>query len=95
MAGGHGECELTEGIADGVDLFADLNAFTVTDDDGREAGGIDLQNGNIVFFLNADDGGIIGLAVVEHDRNLVIALICSLDDMVVCNYISVSGNDKA
>ena len=91
MAGGHGECELTEGIADGVDLFADLNAFTVAHFNGGEAG----QNGNIVFFLNADDGGIIGLAVVEHDRDLVIALICSLDDMVVCNYISVSGNDKA
>ena len=95
MAGGHGECELTEGIADGVDLFADLNAFTVAHFNGGEAGGIDLQNRNIVFFLNADDGGVIGLAVVEHDRDFVIALICSLDDMVVCNYISVGGNDKA
>ena len=95
VAGAHGELQLAQGIAHGVDCFAHAEAVTVAKGGGREVCGIYFQNGDIVAFLHADDAGVIAGAVMEDHRDILPAGIGILNHMVVGDNVAVFGDDKA
>jgi hypothetical protein len=64
-AGGHGAGE-AEGVADGVDFLADGEFGRVGKSDGLEVGRGDLQKGEVVDLVLADDFGLVAVFVAEH-----------------------------
>src|SRR5271157_2595115 len=64
---GSGEAER---IADGIDFLADLQIGRVAEDHRLQVGGFDLDYGQVMRLVGADDGGLIFLAVVQRHFNL-------------------------
>ena len=60
----------SEGIADGIDFLPDLKMRGVAERHGLKVGRFDLDDGEIVRAVGADDGGAIFLAVAERDFDL-------------------------
>jgi len=69
-AAGHGSVEDAEGIADGEDLLADLEAGAGAESDGLEVGSLDLNDGEVVGLVGSDDGGRVVLFVSRMTSNL-------------------------
>jgi len=61
-AGGHGAAE-AEGIADGVDFLADIEAGGSGERDGLQIGRIDLEEGEVVDFIGSDNACLIAAFV--------------------------------
>src|SRR5699024_686831 len=69
---GHGEGQLTQGVADGKDLIPHLEVSGAAEGDRGQGvlAGIDLQHGQIVVLVSADDFSGVGAAVVEGDFHI-------------------------
>ena len=68
-AGGHGAAE-TEGIADGVDLLTDLEIARAGEDGGDEVRRVDLEKGEVVQAIFADDLSLVAMLVVGLDLDV-------------------------
>ena len=90
-AGSLGEGELTQGVADGGDFLPHQHVAGSADDHGGQAGGVDLDNGDVVGLFPADVGGVILGAVYEGNLDGT----GPVDDVVVGEDITVLGDDKA
>ncbi len=80
-----------EGIADGIDFLADLQIGRVAEGHRLQVGGFDLDYGQVVRLVGADDGGLICLAVVECDLDLARFG----DDVIVGEDVSFFVDDEA
>ena len=90
-AGRHRKCQLTQRIADGDDLFADLNLVGVTDGHSLKAGCVDFQKRHIVHFVRTDDFCVVFVAVIELDGDARRAF----DNVVICHDVAVARQDEA
>jgi hypothetical protein len=88
-AAGEGSGE-AEGIADGVDLLADLQIGGVAERHRLQIGSFDLDDGQIVRLVGADDGGLVFLAVVQRDFDLAGVS----DDVIVGEDVSFFIDDE-
>ena len=93
--GGHREVQLAERVADGVDQIAHGEGIAVAEADGLEAVRVDLEHGDVVVFLIADDRGGIARAVVEDHVDVLVVLRGQLDHVVVGEDITVLRDDEA
>ena len=87
----HREGQLAERVADRGDRLADLHAAGLSDHDRLEIRALDLDDGDVVILVAADDGGIIGRAVVGRDLDGAR----TLDDVIVGEDVAVLGDEKA
>jgi len=58
--------------------------------DGRQVLAVDFEYGQIVAWIRAHPGGIVGVAIVEDDRNGAGAC----NHMVVGHNVAITGQDK-
>ena len=56
-----GERQLAQRVADGDDAVADVQRIRVAEHDGGEVGRVDLQDGNVVALVVADELRVIAL----------------------------------
>ena len=87
----HRKSQFAQGVADGNDLFADLNLIGVADGHSLQACRVDLQKRHVVHFICADDFRVILFAVIELDGHAR----CTLDHVVVGHNVAVRGEDEA
>jgi len=80
-----------ERVADGEHDVADAQAVHLAEGDGGELVGLDLQDREVGFGVAADDVGLVGLAVVE--RNLDV--VGFFDDMEIGQDVAVGADDDA
>ena len=95
MAGAHGKLQLAQGIAHYIDLIAHLHLVAVAQHRSLQAGGLDLQNGQVVYLFLAHDPGLIAGAVMQHHSHRQAALIRVLDHVIVGKDVAVLGEDEA
>ena len=88
-AAGEGSGE-PEGIADGVDLLADLQIGGIAEGHGLQTGGLDLKDSQVMCLVGADDGGFVFLAVVKGDPDFTRVG----DDVVVGKDVSFFVDDE-
>ena len=81
----------SEGIADRVNFLADLQIGRIAESHRLQVGSFDLDDGQVMRLVGADDGGLIFLAVVERDFDL--ARIG--DDVIVGEDVSFFVDDEA
>ena len=87
----HGKRQLAEGIADGGYRFADVQLGRVAQRHRGELFCVDLDHGDVVILVAADDLAVQHVAVVERDLDVAGVL----DDVVVGEDIAVVGDDEA
>ena len=87
----HRKRQLTKRIADGDDLFADLNLVRVADGHSLKAGCVDFQKRHIVHFVRTDDFCVVFVAVIELDGDARRAF----DNVVICHDVAVARQDEA
>ena len=87
----HRKSQLAQGVADGNDLFADLNLIGVADGHSLKTGRVDFQKRHVVHFVGADDLCVIFRSVIELDGHAR----CALDHVVVGHNVAVRGEDEA
>ena len=96
-AGGDGLTE-REWTADGEHPIANLGAVGVAHLDGRQArGGIDLDNGDVSFGVDADNVGraaVVG-RIVAVGGELHVDLVGFVDDVVVGDDVAAGVHDEA
>ena len=80
-----------ERAADGDDELADLERVRVADRGGRQAGGVDLDDGEVGQRVDAVDRAGQDAAVLELD----VELLAALDDVVVGEDPAVAVEDDA
>ena len=59
----------------------------------REVGALDLEDREVVARVTPDDGGLLGVAVAQHD--LDVAVDAGLDDVVVGEHVPLAVDDEA
>ena len=69
----HGECQLAQRVADSQHGVAHVDVGALAQRHGLQAGGVDLQHRHIVVAVAADDGGIVGVAVVQRHLHSSLA----------------------
>ena len=94
-AGGHRKIKLAERIADGKNTVAHGDIVAVADRGRSQIRCVDLQHGNVVVLVEADDLGFVARFILEQDADLVAAFLCRLDNVIVRQYISVGGYYKS
>ena len=77
--------------SDGDDPLSEPELVRIAERHHRQAGGVDLDDRHISGRIGADDRGRIGLVVVECHFDFR----CSVDDVVVGDYIAVLTDDHA
>ena len=87
---GQRKAQFTERIADGIHGIADTKLIRVTEFDRLEILRIDLDDGNIVALVIADQFRFIILIIISCDSDGV----GSGDDMIVCQDITVVCDDE-
>ena len=80
-----------ERVADGVHRIADGQRVRVAEFRGGKAAGRDLDDGEVLFFVESQKARTVILACVEHD----VALRAARDDVGVREDVAVLGEDDA
>ena len=91
IAAAHGERQLAQGIADGQHGVTHVHIGAVAQCHGGQPGGVDLQHRHVVVAVAADDGGIVGVAVIQRYLHGGGAA----DHVVVGDDVAVLADDKA
>ncbi|CAN4032706.1 NADAR domain-containing protein, partial [Dysosmobacter welbionis] len=90
-AAAHGERQVPQGVANGQNPVAHIQLLTVAQGDGLQAGGLDLDDRDVVVLIPAHILGVVFIAVVQGDlHGLGI-----LHHMVVGDNIAIRGENKA
>ena len=90
-AAGRRSAQLAQVIADGDDVLADGEHVGIAECGGRQARGLDLDNGKIVALVRADQRRVILRVIIKRDLNGGSAV----NDMVAGDDVSVARDDDA
>src|SRR5699024_9079444 len=88
---GDGAAQGAHGVAHGDDHFAHLHAVGIAQHSGGQAGGVDLQQGDVALLVAAHHGGGVGGVVMQGHGDLPGAF----HHVVVGDDVAVGGEDDA